>query len=282
MFGQEPRLPVDFLLGRGQERQSRGINEWVLEHQTRLQVAFEGAREHLKAAADRRKEKYDSGVRDAPLGEGHLVYLRNYGRRGRHKIQDLWSPVVYRVIRAPKTGGSVYTIAPVDDLSKVKHVHRSLLKNRVQRDPAVFVPTEASAVVEAPPVEESSSVDEVDLWVVVPEPPQLGGGPVMQNPASLDPAVSLRPAAQQDAVEGGTLDALGASGQSGLRPRTSSLGEPLLVEQPTASEVSVRRTGRANAGLHSNRYHLPRAVGGMVESGASVLNSVSALFRPWN
>ncbi|KAL0180472.1 hypothetical protein M9458_022878, partial [Cirrhinus mrigala] len=33
MFGQEPRLPVDFLLGRGQERGPDSVNSWVLEHQ---------------------------------------------------------------------------------------------------------------------------------------------------------------------------------------------------------------------------------------------------------
>lgn len=103
----------------------------VLEHQTRLQMAFEGTREHVKAAADRRKVQHDLQVRDAPLGEGHLVYLRNYGVRGRHEIQDLWSPVVYQVVKAPKAGGSVHTIAPVDDLNKVKHVRHSLLKTRV-------------------------------------------------------------------------------------------------------------------------------------------------------
>lgn len=152
MFGQEPRLPVDFLLGREQERGSSGMNEWILEHQTRLQVVFKGAREHLKAVADRCKEKHDLCVRDAPLGEGQLVYLRNYDVRGRHKIQEIWSPVVYQVVRAPKAGGSVYTIAPVDDLSRVKHVHRSLLKTRVRKDSPVSGPTEVAVAVEAPPL----------------------------------------------------------------------------------------------------------------------------------
>lgn len=76
MFGREPRLPVDFLLGRGH---TCSINSWVLEHQTRLQVAFEGAREQLRIAAESRKERHDFHVRDAPLGKGQLVYLCNYG-----------------------------------------------------------------------------------------------------------------------------------------------------------------------------------------------------------
>ncbi len=93
------------------------MHDWVLEHQTRLQVAFAGARERLQVMADRCKAHHDQQVRDEPLVEGQLVYLRNYGVRGHHKIQDLWSPVVYQLTRAPKEGGVVYTIAPVDDLT---------------------------------------------------------------------------------------------------------------------------------------------------------------------
>ncbi|KAI3376863.1 hypothetical protein L3Q82_000112 [Scortum barcoo] len=43
MFGQEPRLPVDFLLGRVQDPTPGMVQDWVVEHQARLQVAFEGA-----------------------------------------------------------------------------------------------------------------------------------------------------------------------------------------------------------------------------------------------
>lgn len=67
-------------------------------------------------ATGHREAQYDSHVHDAPLEEGQPVYLRAYGTRGRHKIHDLWSLVVYDVVKAPKTGGAVHTIAPVDDL----------------------------------------------------------------------------------------------------------------------------------------------------------------------
>lgn len=79
--------------------------------------------------ADRRKAHHDPHVRDEPLVEGQLVYLWEYGVRGPHKIQDLWSPVVYQVMRALKEGGVVYTIAPVDDLTKTQNVHCSLVKS---------------------------------------------------------------------------------------------------------------------------------------------------------
>ena len=133
MFGQEPRLPVDFLLGRVPEPVAGSVNGWVTEHQNRLQIAFEGAQDRLRLAADRRKAQHDPKVRDPTLGEGQLVYLRDLGVRGRHKIHDLWHPEVHRIIRAPGPGGAVYSIAPVSEPSRVKHVHRSHIKQRMGR-----------------------------------------------------------------------------------------------------------------------------------------------------
>ncbi|KAL0194612.1 hypothetical protein M9458_008184, partial [Cirrhinus mrigala] len=152
MFGQEPRLPVDFLLRRVEDTAAGNVHEWVIEHQTRLQVAFEGAREHLRLAAERCKIKYDSQVQDTPLGEDQLVYLRDVGVRGRSKIRDLWSPVVYQVVRSPKGGDSVYSIAPVDNLGKVRQVHRSLLKGQTQKDFSVPAPNHSPVVESEPPM----------------------------------------------------------------------------------------------------------------------------------
>lgn len=74
MFGQEPRLPVDFLLCWVQEPVAGRVHHWVDEHQARLQVAFEGARERLQAVAQYQKAKHDR-VREQPLTEDQLVYL---------------------------------------------------------------------------------------------------------------------------------------------------------------------------------------------------------------
>lgn len=123
MFGREPQLPVDFLLGRVRDPVPGEVEDWVAEHWTRLNVAFHHAQEHLLAAAGRRKEPHDRGVREVPLQEGQLVYLRNHSTRGRHKIQDLWNPLVHQVVRVATGGGPVYTVAPVGDLQKARNVH---------------------------------------------------------------------------------------------------------------------------------------------------------------
>ncbi|KAJ8409316.1 hypothetical protein AAFF_G00235140 [Aldrovandia affinis] len=128
MFGQEPQLPIDFLLGRVGEPTEGRVDHWVQEHQRRLQTAFDGARVRLKVAAERRKERQDQLVRGVDLKEDQLVYLRDHSVRGRNKIQDLWSSTVHKILKAPQQGGPVYTIAPVDALEQVKHVHRTMLK----------------------------------------------------------------------------------------------------------------------------------------------------------
>ncbi|XP_077944044.1 uncharacterized protein LOC144388217 [Gasterosteus aculeatus] len=69
---EEPRLPIDFLLARVQDPVSGGVHEWIQEHQARLQIAFDGARECMKTAAERRKTAHDQHLRGEPLKEGLL------------------------------------------------------------------------------------------------------------------------------------------------------------------------------------------------------------------
>ena len=98
MFGQEPSLPVDFLLGRIREPTGGTVHDWLQEHQMRLQTAFDGAKERIQTAARRRKERHDQHVSGGSLAEGEVVYLRDNAVRGRAKIQDTWGPLKYRII----------------------------------------------------------------------------------------------------------------------------------------------------------------------------------------
>ncbi len=75
MYGQEPRLPVDFLLGRVQDVVPGTVHDWVVEHQSRLQVAFEDA-------ADCRNTSNNQHVQDALFIKGQLVYLQDFSKRG--------------------------------------------------------------------------------------------------------------------------------------------------------------------------------------------------------
>ena len=277
MFGREARLPVDFLLGRVQDPISGSVNDWVHEHQTRLHLAFDGVRDRLKDAAQRRKERHDRTVRSVPLTEGQLVLLREFGFKGRHKIQDKWNPVVHQVVKAPSGDGSVYTVAPADDLAKVKRVHRTLFKAIV----GLPTPDGTSAASTSPAelsVRQDELSDEDDLLAFVREtsfPPadcdagREHGASVLTLPTistELLPPAQLVPSIAPQQMTPPSAPSFGSA---------ASLPSP----QPGPSHVSPpegtrRRTARTTAGHHSNRHHLPQST--TIQS-----NTASACFRPW-
>ncbi|KAK3741212.1 hypothetical protein QZH41_006221 [Actinostola sp. cb2023] len=109
MFCREPRLPVDLLLGAEEDVEDEIQNDWLATHMSRLRDAYLKAGEHLEQAAERRKKASDQTAFDDPLEIGQLVYLRNKVK-GRNKIQDSWSPTLYRVIGVPDKDGAAYTV----------------------------------------------------------------------------------------------------------------------------------------------------------------------------
>lgn len=256
MFGQEPQLPIDFLLDRVPEPAAGNVHSWVIEHHRRLQVVFDGACEWLEAAADHRKRQHDQHVRDLPLSEGQLVYLRDHAVRGRHKIQDLWSSVTYQVIRSPEEGGAVYAITPVSDLSKVRRVHRSLLKACVRKD--ISPVNQPAGVVEAQDdPQEYEWADNGNLMVLMPETLQIvqGMGPWgVGRPVQLEVQEELLPA---DLPPGGA--ALIESEKRDVEPIVRESETPPSSHNERV--VSPLRSGRAGAGQHSNLHCLPRAAG---------------------
>ncbi|RXN24004.1 Transposon Ty3-I Gag-Pol poly [Labeo rohita] len=249
----------------------------------RLRVAFEGAKSRMKLAADRRKERHDQRVQDDPLKPGQLVYLRDLCVRGRAKIQDHWSSVVYRVLRAPMPGGAVYTIAPVEDLERVRHVHRTLLRAQPPRpssepvDSPLLVSDQVSVEAEDELLE--------DMWMLVPAgqevlPPVTV--PAAANSSSLNDAFS-----QSQSPEGVPKSSCGVLTSEPLDRGPGSSDLAVTVEDRSISiRAPLRRTTRATAGYHSNVYHLPETVGGSMRSimgsRVSVTNGAVNLFRPWS
>lgn len=240
MFGQEPRLPVDFLLGQVSDPIAGEPHEWIVEHQTRLQLAFDGAKERLRATAQRRKVQYDQHVRDEPLGEGQLVLVRNTGVRGRCKTHDLWSSVPHVVLRAPPDGGSVYTIAPEQNQDRARQVHRSLIKPFLRVDPPEVTQNDGPSL----PIRSLSSESscEEDLWYVASE------GPLAWEfiPSRSDSHPPLLAPTQTHAVE----REIPVAGQS-----SSPVDLPVDL-----SNQSLRKSSRPTAGRHPNPHNLPRSV----------------------
>ncbi|KAK7468169.1 hypothetical protein BaRGS_00036582, partial [Batillaria attramentaria] len=121
LFGQEPRLPVDDLLGLPSNTSAVGPRDYVRQHQHRLNQAHARANDNLQKAAEDRARQTDKGSADHPLHLGDFVYLRNRVL-GRSKFQDRWRPQLYVVTRRPYEDSQVYAVKPVaGGLEKVVH-----------------------------------------------------------------------------------------------------------------------------------------------------------------
>lgn len=104
-----------------------------------------------------------NGFRENPLQVGQLVYHWDLGVRGRHKLHDKWSPVLYQVLKAPVGHGAVYTIAPAEELHKARHIHRDMIKARVRTN--ICLPSLHSPPASTAPVISSDSPEDGELWL---------------------------------------------------------------------------------------------------------------------
>lgn len=95
LFGVQPHLPIDVLLGR--ECLSDRKQDWLSVHQERLRQAHERDLEYSEQKAAERIALQNEKVYCPTVDIGQLVFLR-HRPLGRHKIEDAWTPTVYKVI----------------------------------------------------------------------------------------------------------------------------------------------------------------------------------------
>lgn len=128
MYGRDPYLPVDFLLGRGNATSTTDLNmdRWIELHSEKLQFAYDRAKAEIQSNEDNRKRRHEAGKVDSELQIGDLVYLRNRGIKGRDKIQDKWRTEVYVIVGKPYP--SVYSVQLENSDSVIKNVNRLELK----------------------------------------------------------------------------------------------------------------------------------------------------------
>ena len=130
LFGREPKLPVDILLGEElpSEDTPNTVHEWLAMHQSRLRDAYQKAGERLHQAAQNRKALHDKKLKDSePVKLGQLIYLRNRVQ-GRNKIQDAWSSTPYRVVEVPQENGAVYAVERADGTGDLRRVHGTAMQ----------------------------------------------------------------------------------------------------------------------------------------------------------
>uniref|UniRef100_A0A3P9LYG9 Gypsy retrotransposon integrase-like protein 1 n=1 Tax=Oryzias latipes TaxID=8090 RepID=A0A3P9LYG9_ORYLA len=132
MFGREPRLPVDFLLGSDTEHDVP-LDEWLEEHQSSLAVAYEAVQRRMENVRAQRDLKMQDQCLAPDFEEGDFVYTRNHGARGRNKIQDFWDPTPYQIVCPPSPQGVVYSVAPAGQDGPLRRVHRAELRSIPER-----------------------------------------------------------------------------------------------------------------------------------------------------
>lgn len=145
VFGVQPHLPVD-------ECRSDRKLDWLSVHQERLRQMHERAREYSEQKAAERVALQNEKVYCPPIGIGQLVLLR-HRPLGRNKIQDAWSPTVYRVVDIQ---GTTHAVEPLEE-GPVKRVHRSELRSCAKPVPKPRSKGRSQASVQ--PVAEDASVE---------------------------------------------------------------------------------------------------------------------------
>ncbi|KAK3090574.1 hypothetical protein FSP39_012793 [Pinctada imbricata] len=120
MFGREPILPVDLMLGTTFEM-NESDDEWVKAHYNKLSDAFKKACERTEREALKRQDRVNKTADDMPISIGSRVFLRNHPK-GRNKIQDAWGSTPYRVIEI--LGNNVYVLEPLTGNGSQRTVNR--------------------------------------------------------------------------------------------------------------------------------------------------------------
>ena len=171
MFGREPRLPIDLVLGIGEAVEGNDYNQFISSLRERLQKAYQLASENAKQSQQKQKRNYDLRVHAAGLQSGDRVLVKALAFTGKHKLADRWESKIYEVVSQPNPDIPVYVVQllpvgslPVQDVSEVqnKQTFPQVKKNKLrwrQRSPSV---SETSS--------SESSSDEDELLVVYQSP----------------------------------------------------------------------------------------------------------------
>ncbi|KAK7886939.1 hypothetical protein WMY93_026560 [Mugilogobius chulae] len=225
MFGREPQLPVDFLIGKEIAEEDLPLEEWVEEHQRSLASAYETVQQRIDSKMAQRDLRNQDLCVAPDFEEGDLVYTRNHSVKGRNKIQDFWDPTPFQIVRPPPARGVVYSVAPAGQVGPLRQVHRAELRS----------------VPESRVVEEASEIDILDA------PSER----CIQNNDSHDMS-------EYEALSG--ADGGVASGlDNDVVSSQGFPGQELIMETGTSGS-EPRRSVRKTAGQHSNPYRLPQSV----------------------
>lgn len=255
LFGVEPYLPVDALLGS--EHVTDHKQDWLSIHRERLKQAHVRAKEYTEQKAAERISYLNKKVYCPAINTGQLVLLR-HRPLGRHKIQDAWGPTVYKVVDIQ---GTTHTVEPVEG-GPTKRIHRSELRPCVPPAPKPRTRKEWQSCLQ-PGFENEPRVQDPEFVVedIYPLPrfsqPQEcadiegSASVVSENP---DESHSRRSEWVDFLVENNESLAMNRVPEPELRQSDS-----VDANASPAPIPAIRKSKRTTAGSHSNPFHLPKS-----------------------
>ncbi|XP_062575362.1 uncharacterized protein LOC134237285 [Saccostrea cucullata] len=124
LYGREPRLPVDYLLGTNKDDVSYKVDDWLKSHKEHLQYAWTVAGKNTEKSAEKRREFHERKSIPCSIDVGTKVLIKNHVQ-GRNKIQDVWKSDPYIV--TGKLQENVYEVKSADGSNETKVLHRNEL-----------------------------------------------------------------------------------------------------------------------------------------------------------
>ena len=237
MFGRDPKLPLDHLLGMPSSDEDDQLDEYVASHQRRLRDAFRVASRCSENESLKRRTRNDKSANASDMPVGCRVFVRNVKIRGRSKMQDNWEEEPYRVVDRPNPEGNVYVVTLLNADGPMRTLHREKLLDARELVPEMEAyPGQGSRITmtmgrsTALPNEQDDDDFEVGLLKIAPTVDQVGRD--MATPFETTGEPQEHVDIQQDR---------------------------LCEEDHSTEPCALRRSARQTAGQHSNPNRLPRA-----------------------
>ena len=117
MFGQQPRLPVDFVFPTTgsnkapmREASVKHVDEYVASVWDRLKTALWESQAQSRAEACQQKWYYDRKIGSVNLKPGDLVLVKADAFKGKRKIKDRWEEDTWEVVHQIATDVPSYEV----------------------------------------------------------------------------------------------------------------------------------------------------------------------------
>lgn len=127
MFGRQPRLPIDLILGITDPEEEISYTKYVEHLKKRFQDAYKLATKEADKARDIQKQRYDKYVRGATLNVGDRVLVKTLAHTGKDKLADLWEQRPYTVLQQPNEDIPVFIVQREDGSGSKRTLHRNHL-----------------------------------------------------------------------------------------------------------------------------------------------------------